>query len=1129
MASSVVDAFSKVTNFIYSLFTTAREVTTTEAKMDIDEPSTAKTGKVASSTAKTGKVASSTAKTGKVASSKDETGKVASSTTEIDKAELGRVNSNLIAEIKIDDSITIKFRIPTDLSFEEGDIFSLDTNQITISEINASDIGYKLSLTQYFRFNANENANGIVIDLIINNTQHRYICVKYDSDGKIHDKTVDAVVYTYANYNEITGRHFAGIVPDPNQRRIRAANKYNYDAQREDYIETHRIPDRIQANKPKLSGEESQYSQVDNTNNAYDQLSIDAKMYDLHRHAVEGLGKIAATRYNANYDAINTLATETTGKSIKAQTKPPQFARKIKLAQATRDLVDAAHDFRVIKNMGNFVAIVSAGDEKFKGELNLKLGGLLSDAGNINVANSHQILKDNIRDLETDLRNTLNFPDIPTERYVSRDYVFAMFVIDMMNTTPQKQIRRNYSESGKQVNIGTFRKYYESLDDAEKDTFDLYVVKIMGNADQRNAPIIALASYDKEYPSIPKKIDLDGCSTGPIKNDEIGNGRITNVYGYLNVSLEGNNKKGFTITIGNSTATILTLTTPPKFTITYDNVANYIMTAFKDKGITFPIRGKSEETNIDKHVTLGDGYNNTDVHLLASLCLKTFCDKLYRTEDGVTHICTTDSYVYADPVIEYLAGNLDSIPTIMRSGDERSTDEQTDELPPDTCELGSMGVSGRGFYIQPGVNSNLYVKTHYKLILEKTLGYAGFLQNLFSKTRCALEEQPPKLPEKIKTIELLQPPGSPNKGEITYVKMENIFFTECGAASLFSNEPNTVGSLIKDMTSYRLINFVLRLISNKPSLYTTEINTNSYDAIINGLFNLEYKKIITNVKDYIAKLKFIMQLQLTDKSKTELLIIQLPDLEELLTISTPSFCYENDDSLIVSKDRPIPEEKSMYWTITKGLVVPDAMVTAQVETPAFKDVIFYSTGIQISGCNQDFQNMVTHNQLIKEYKLSGDKITGPITLELLCKLRNLMIDVDAARQAQVLAKINAQIENIINDFCKTRDLDYIIRIDDKKRAREMPTSASSSETRKIEPKMLFQSNVEMQGHAIPNPSSDILNEDERSPVIPIEKLSSSNKPATKKKRGGGSRRHKKASRKRNGRKMIHRTRKYKHR
>ena len=1099
---SVVTAFSRVTKFIYRLFATKTEATATD---------------VTATEATTTDVTATEAPTTDVTATEEDY--ILTPPT---------INMpSYLAKIKIDDLITIQFIIPNTLSFEEGNIFSLDTNQITISEINASDIGYKLSLTQYFRFIKDGGNNSIVIDLIINNTDHIYICIKYNGAGNIiSDYKSDAHYNKYTNYKSID-TYFAGVVPDPNARRMRAENKYNYEAQLADYILKDQTAEKVMRAKDALSPAKfSLYSPVDKSNNTYSNLSIDAKMYDLHRHAVEGLGTIAAKRYAANSVAFSNLTTETTGKSITEQAKHEQFniqqfVRKIKMAQATRDLVDVAHDFRTIPEMTDFVNIISNGEDRtFAGELNKKLERLLTkDNGNINVANSHEILKTTVRDLEKDLRSenlNLNFPDIPTERYVSRDYAFAMFVIDMMNTKMSgKEIRRNYSESGKQVNVGTFRDYYESLDDAEKDSFDLYVVKIMGHG----AVIKALEDRPDEYPSILKKIDLDGCSTrNAVDNHVVVNAEIKNVYGYLNVSLIGNNNDGFTITISdnaNPSKTILKLTTPNGFKITYDNVANYINNAFerKFKGeyIKFQTRGTSDKTNIDDKITITEKYGKSDVHLLASLCLKTFCDKLYRTERDVTHICTIDSYVYADPIIEYLAGERDSIPTIMRSGDERSTDEKTDVLPPDACELDSMGVSGRGFYIQPGVDSNSYIDSKYQDILKKTLGYACFLQHLFSVTDCRKKSKSGSPPQKL-----------PNK-------MENVLFEPSNCDTLFSTETKTkVGSLITPMPSYRLINFIERLIFNKPLLDTTDINVYSYETIIQDTFKLEYNAIVKKVKAYIEALKQIMDLELSDKDNIKTKVIRLPDLEELLTMSTPSFCVENDDALIVSKDRVLKAEPSPYWRIASAVAAPNSENAADepVQRPTFADVIFSSTGIQIAGGNPAFQDMVGNQE---EYKTSGGITRGPITLELLCKLETLAIT------EEVRLKINDRIANIITDFCKTRNLDCSIRkrkikissvtariikpkITIKKRSRE---SASSPE--KLKPTVLVQSNYEPPAGAIAyNVSNDLLNADESTPN------EQSNPPPKKRNKGeGGSRHRKKASRKRNGRKMIHRTRKYK--
>jgi hypothetical protein len=169
-----------------------------------------------------------------------------------------------------------------------------------------------------------------------------------------------------------------------------------------------------------------------------------------------------------------------------------------------------------------------------------------------------------------------------------------------------------------------------------------------------------------------------------------------------------------------------------------------------------------------------------------------------------------------------------------------------------------------------------------------------------------------------------------------------------------------------------------------------------------------------------------MNLSLSDKSNIERLISQLPDLEELLTMSIPAFCDENDDSLIVYKDKTITEDNSPYWQIDQHEVGAEKRVNTPDENPTFNNVTFSSKGIQITGCNDVFKEMVK-NQINKEYTQSDTTITGPITLGLLCELKKLNKD------PAVLANIDNEITNIITNFCKTRDLDFSIQPEKRQR------------------------------------------------------------------------------------------------
>ena len=160
-----------------------------------------------------------------------------------------------------------------------------------------------------------------------------------------------------------------------------------------------------------------------------------------------------------------------------------------------------------------------------------------------------------------------------------------------------------------------------------------------------------------------------------------------------------------------------------------------------------------------------------------------------------------------------------------------------------------------------------------------------------------------------------------------------------------------------------------------------------------------------------------MNMNLTDKDAIKTSIIQLPDLEELLTMSTPAFCDENDDALIVYNDRVIKEDPTPFEQIDGDPVFVEMVEPAKTDLATFNDVTFSSKGIQINGVNDVFKEMV-NNQIVKEYTLTKAPvaITGPITLGLLCELKKLN------GNEAVTNKINAEIDNITTNFCKIRGL-----------------------------------------------------------------------------------------------------------
>jgi hypothetical protein len=463
---------------------------------------------------------------------------------------------------------------------------------------------------------------------------------------------------------------------------------------------------------------------------------------------------------------------------------------------------------------------------------------------------------------------------------------------------------------------------------------------------------------------------------------------------------------------------------------------------FKDN---YEIRGTNKDYNkkYDDINFLDGAKDNVKLKRLLLQCLKTFCDKIYRTSmkdthdeyqiaiaSGVTHVCTTDSYFYGDAIIQYFAGKVDSIPTILRSGTEKGVG----------AECNDRTNTGRGFYTNPGVNSSTYIDRSYQAILKKTLGYASILQNLAneccvqvadtfisesdsgsimnSETDSGVESDSDSKndnssvmnsesdggveSDSFRKIDNISVSGSPRSTKAPMRDVFKIGDLLTSGINLFDTLPDTLGSLLIDgnIHSNRLINFVDRFGLNYNDNYKKS-TTNNYESKINELFHLEGAKVINSVNDYVVKLQNIMKLSLTSNiMDIKKKIIELPDLEYLLTMSTPSFCYENDDTLLLEPDTP-----SIYKVVGSGKLV---------DLPSFTSVIFSLNYLTINGANDSFKDM-QKDQLVKEYKISNanNTITGPITLDLLYTLKNYTTDRGS------LEVIDTKINEIINDFCSS--------------------------------------------------------------------------------------------------------------
>ena len=97
----------------------------------------------------------------------------------------------------------------------------------------------------------------------------------------------------------------------------------------------------------------------------------------------------------------------------------------------------------------------------------------------------------------------------------------------------------------------------------------------------------------------------------------------------------------------------------------------------------YPFRGAGQDKGYKGRFE-GKAKNNPQLSVLIFMALKTFCDKLYRLsipkDDGskLTHIYTIDSYVYGDPYLQYLPGEVEYCPAVLRSASGIVNDDVLD-------------------------------------------------------------------------------------------------------------------------------------------------------------------------------------------------------------------------------------------------------------------------------------------------------------------------------------------------------------------------------------------------------------------------------------------------------------------
>jgi len=760
-------------------------------------------------------------------------------------------------------------------SLDTTGLFILNNNNIAIHEVNQCTTTHTLNLVQYV--DPSKNRLCMVFRLISTETKsevlRKYLYVDLSSTD-----TPPTIEYNDAPIND---SKFEGLVPTDSEatlgRRTRAQIN---SAMKSEFLLESKITN-ILTNKesskdssgtgtPAAVGtpdkKKSEYQVPASVRSpirniaGYGGMPLGVHMYDLATHTVDGLGIIAGIRSPENGTADTFSETEDSGniKSIRDQlsVKSLSLDAEFKLARAVNDTVDRAHDFeKDVRGLTRATADLCGIDNNV---IQAKVTGLFGREDNINVNKSHEIQETTIRDLEQELRkNKIAFPAMPEPVFLSRMQVFAKFTADLMNSQP----RRHYPESGKIVTGDNLKTYLSEINDEHVETLEIrQFVKLV--AMYLNKPDDVVGSEKVNF-ALSQDIKkncfqrIDGCVSGGITIEALDEMTISNVFGCLNVKMKSEKCDNSTIKniieITDLSGKPLLKTTVAQ-QITYDNVVNTINELFPGSGYEFPVRGSGSDPIGD--IKFNDGIDKS-TKLLLLMCLKTFCDKLYRLsipgDGGITHIYTIDSYVYGDPMLQYLTGEADYCPTVMRSG-QGFSDGGVDD-----CDVPTTKT--KGFWVREGVGKGAGGTNPMNELYKKTKGYISFLNKVGGKI---------------------------------------------GNVDVSLNIPETETNWPSDATSDRLVNFVNRfnLCYNSyvdgNNLNTSRNGNDSYTKKMRELFKIELQSINSSIKTYITSLNSIIglhsQLPL-DISKLGKELIELPDLENLLTMSVPNLYLENENTL----------------------------------------------------------------------------------------------------------------------------------------------------------------------------------------------------------------------------------------
>ena len=929
---------------------------------------------------------------------------------EFDKYEL-KIKENE----KPDVYIQCELIIPKNL--DDG-IWLLGNNDNTIIDLNHCTTTHDVNLVQY----VDPSKNILCMDVTL---------LKKKDDNNQTKSEIAKKKYFYClipNTDGVTSRNdiitdnndlFFGLVPTPvkldgSQRVSRRKTALNEEMMSKNLLEsilTERM--RESANDPPVDTKskneavtpeskkttqqpESMYSPNGIPINEYYKLPLAVHMYDLASHSIDGLGNIAELRSPVQKVEIFESNVST---SLKDQLKGKEdLINNFNFARAVNDTVDRAHDFEY--DYTGVTIATGVIDRNNVPELFSR-----TDKPKINVDKSHVIQDKNIEELETMLRaqDGVTVPAIPKPVFLNRMQVFAKYVAELIDGN----MRIHYPESGKMVSYDTLVSYLNELQsEGPKESIEIrQFVKLVAMYVKKTDDIPTEVPKEKATDEKTRETivhlknsktvkkncfqQIDGCSAGDNEYNKPLLNVITNVFGCFDVHLESNIcKEGNlqnTIVIKDSGApegpSLLTMERFPG-QITYDSVAATINNEVpnNNKEGYFPSRGRGADLlKVTFSKKLGKA---TKVLLL--MCLKTFCDKLYRFstygDDHITHIYTIDSYVYGDPILQYLTGECDYCPTVMRSGQGYS-DQEGMVCNNDTNE------KIKGFWVHEGIGSDMTARDPANDLYKKTMGYASFLSKFIAEY--AVENRPPS--EQFKNCHL----------KSDYLNVND--FPD--------SFPNNLPS------SWRLINFLTRFQLNYQTYLngreTKDNNTSKYEKSMAKLLEIELSNICNKLLAYLKKLKNLVisrigsggNLSSEQQNDLRKQLIELPDLENLLTMSVPNLFIENENTLFFEINKPLTLNKCEGIGIKgTGTTIENSsqtggMDSGEIEMSSLKEVGSeqpkkFITGILFKGdgnitinINKNLDDSVIDSSLLgSEYKNIGGSITGPETFGLLCYL-----------------------------------------------------------------------------------------------------------------------------------------------